>query len=222
MNAKLSLPNQKNYGYELAYKLACEQLGSVDIKEQCHRSGARYVINDSKELVIVQYLNQPYQVTFPTGEVSLVTSQAEVPIKDKILILHYLILAKGTPLADKLIAFSELPEGANYFPTFSKRSIEPLIRYFGQEPEKLEVAAKKLGGQRVNLGDVAVTIPGFSRVPVTVVLWRGDEEFSARGSILFDASISSYLSTYDITVLCENITWRLIRSLPEDKIRCQK
>jgi hypothetical protein len=215
----LSLPNQKNYEYglKLAYKLAGEQLGKVNIKEQCRKSGAKYSVVDSQELVIIEYLNQSYQVTFPDIQISLVDSKAEVPIKDKILILHYLTLAKGTPIANKLIAFKELPEGANYSPTFSKRSIEPLIKNFGREPQRLIEAAERLGGRKVDHGDVAVTINVFSRVPITIVLWQGDEEFPPRSNILFDATISDYLFTEDITVLCETITWKLVRYLREGK-----
>jgi hypothetical protein len=215
----LSLPNQKNYeyGYKLAYKLAGEQLGRVDIEEQCRKSGARYQIINSRQLITVEYLNQSYQITLPDVQVSLMNSEAEVPLKDKILILHYLTQATGVTITNKFIAFPELPEGANYFPTFSKRSIEPLINYFGIEPRRLLEAAERLGGHKVDYGDVAVTINVFSRVPITIVLWQGDEEFPPRSNILFDASIPGYLSTYDITVLCETITWKVVRFLREGK-----
>jgi len=217
----LPLPSQKNYeySYELAYKLAGEQLSKVDIEKQCHKSGSRYLVIDSQKAIIVEYLNQSYQITLPDIQISLVDSKAEVPIKDRILILHYLTLAKGVPVTNKLIAFTELPEGANYFPTFSKRSIEPLINHFGQQPHRLMDVAGKLGGHKVDYGDVAVAINAFSRVPVTLVLWQGDEEFPPRGNILFDATISDYLSTYDITVLCENIIWKLIRFLREGSVK---
>jgi hypothetical protein len=217
----LSLPEQRNYeyGYKLALKLAGEQLGRVDIEEQCRKSGARHLVVNSQELIIVEYLNQSYQVTFPDIQISLVKDKAEVPIKERILILHYLTQAKGTPIANKFIAFKELPEGASYFPTFSKRSIEPLVKHFGREPQRLIEAAERLNGRKVDYGDVAVTINGFSRVPVTLVLWRGDEEFPPRGNILFDASIPSYLSTYDITVLCETITWKLVKFLREGRVK---
>jgi hypothetical protein len=217
-NSSLSLPRYKNYeyGYESAYKLAREQLAGVDnLEQQCLKSGAEYKVIDSRKVIIVEYLKQRYQVTFPDIDISLVGGEGEVPIKDKILILHYLTLAKGVPISHKLIAFQELPEGANYFPTFSKRSIEPLIKYFGSHPHRLIDAAGRLGGQEVDYGDVAVEISGFKLVPITIVLWRGDEEFPPRGNILFDASISGYLSTYDITVLCENIAWRLVRAFKE-------
>ena len=212
------MPSQKNheYGYELAYKLACEQLAKInDIEQLCLKSGARYQVIDSKKVIIIEYLNQSYLITLPDIEISLLDSEQDVPLKDKILMLHYLTWAKGTPLANRLIAFKELSEGSNYFPTFSKRAIKPLLGPFGAEPGRLIGAAGKLGGRKADYGDVAVTINAFCRVPITIVLWRGDDEFAPEGSILFDASISDYLSTYDIAELCESIARRLIKRLRE-------
>jgi len=217
-NSSLSVPEYKNYeyGYNLAYKLAGEQLAATgDLKQRCLKSGADYKRAGSKEIVTVEFLNQAYRVTLPDIDVSLVGGGAEVPISDKILILHYLTLASGAALSDKPIAFQELPEGASYQRTFSKRSIEPLVKYFGGEPKRLIEVARRLGGRQADYGDAAVTISGFKMVPVTLVLWGGDEEFPARGNILFDDTISGYLSTYDITVLCDAITWRLVRFLRE-------
>jgi len=213
-NRYLPLVNQKDYeyGYELAYKLACEQLAKIDnIEQQCGKSGARYQEIDSKKVIIIEYLNQSYQITLPDIEISLTNSEERVPIRDKLLILHYLTLAKGSPATNKLITYRELPEGANYFPTFSKRTIRVLLDHFGKEPRRLVDTAEKLGGHKVDYGDVAVTINAFSQVPITLVLWQGDTELAPEGSIIFDATISDYLSTEDITVLCETITWRLIK-----------
>lgn len=216
----LSLPNQRNYeyGYELAYKLAGEQLAGLDdIEQQCLRSGARCQVIDSQKTIIIEYLNQSYQIVFPDIDISLIDSEEKVPIRDKVLILHYFTQAKGTPLTNRIIAHKELPEGVNYFPTFSKRAIKPLLDHFGKEPYRLIGVAEKLGGHRADYGDVAVTIDAFSRVPITLVLWRGDEEFAPEGNILFDSTISDYLATEDITVLCETISWRLVKYLKQSQ-----
>ncbi len=130
-----TLPSQKNekYGYELAYKLAREQLTKIeDIEQQCLKSGASYQVVDSRKVIIIQYLNQPYQITLPDIDISLKDSEKEVPLRDKILILHYLTLAKGTPVANKIIAYKELPEGAIYFPTFLQKSSKAPFRLFWQ------------------------------------------------------------------------------------------
>ena len=202
------------YGYELAYKLACEKLASSeDIEQQCLKSGAVYRVADSQKAITIEYLNQSYQITFPDIEVSLTDSGEGVPLKDKILILHYLTLAKGTPATNRWIAYKELPEGANYFPTFAKRAIKPLLDHFGKEPQQLIDVAKKLGGRKTDYGNVSVTINAFSRIPITLILWQGDDEFAPEGSIIFDSNISDYLSTEDVIVLCEILIWRLVKSL---------
>ncbi len=205
-------PNVREYAHRLAYKLACAQLANLDdIEQQCLRSGAQYLA--SEKAITIDYLNQSYRISLPDAEVSLMTGGEAIPIRDKILILHYFTRAKGTPLSYKMITYKELPEGINYYPTFFKRAIQPIVNHFGNQPEKLLDIARILGGLRADYGDVAVTIKAFSRVPVTPVLWKGDKEFAPEGNIMFDNTISDYLPTEDITVLCEALAWRLVRLL---------
>lgn len=216
MEKHFSLPGEKGYdkAYELAYKLACDRLVKIDdINDQCRRSGARYHETTSKKEIILEYINRPHLISLPQVEVSLVDSDEQVPIREKVLILHYFISAKGTPLANQLINFRELEEGNVYAPTFAKRTIEPLLNNFGKEPRLLLDIGAKLGGVKADYGDVGITIKAFPYVPVTIVLWRGDEEFAPQGNVLFDVTISDYLPTEDITVLSEIITWRLLRYL---------
>ena len=199
-------------GYEQAIKIYSEQLAELeDIDQQCLKSGARCEGAGSQKVIVLEFLNRSYRVVLPNADVSLVDSDEEVPLKEEVLILCYLASAKGTPLTNNVITFREVPDGANYFPVFFKRAIKPLLDRFGEEPERLIEVAEELGGRRADYGDVAVTINAFSRVPVTLVLWRGDDEFTPDGGILFDASISDYLSSYAITELCENIAWKLVR-----------
>lgn len=213
-DSTLLLPAHKNYeyGYDSAYRVAGEQLAQIrDIRQQSLNSGAQYREMDSRQLIVIEYLNRSYHIVLPGAEVSLADSQEEVPIRNKLLILHYFIRAKGTPLSNQVITYKELPEGANYFPTFAKRAIRPLLGSFGEEPERLIRFAPRLGGHEADYGDVAVTIDAFPRVPITIVLWRGDAEFAPEGNILFDSTISDYLSAEDINVLCETISWSLVR-----------
>lgn len=202
------------YGYQLAYKIACEQLENVDsIEEQCLKSGARCTVVDSQRVITVDYLNRPHRVTLPDVDVRLEGSEEEVPLREKVLILHYLIQAKGTLPSNKLIAYKELPGGLSYLPVFSKRTIGPLVRHFGNEPERLLEVAKLVGGRSAEYGDVAVTIDAFSRVPITFVLWRGDDEFPPDGNIVFDSTVSDYLTTDDVNAVTEMIAWKLVRLL---------
>ena len=201
-------------GYQLAYQLACEELGNIDdIEQLCLRSGASYKVIDSKKTIALEYLSRSHQVTLPDIEISLEDSEEEVPLVDQILILHYLLQAKGTPLSNEMIGYKHLPGGSVYFPTFSKRAIKPIVDSFGKEPARLLDVAAAIGGREAAHGDVAVTIDAFRRVPITFVLWRGDEEFAADGNILFDSTVSDYLTTDDINAVCGIIAWKLVRGL---------
>jgi len=211
-NRHSSSHGSRERGFELPYRLAREQLAKIsDVEEQCHRSGARYV---GPNKIIIDYLNKPYHITLPDIEISLEDSKVEVPLKDKILILHYFTLAKGTPATGILVTYKQLPGGVSYFPAFSQRAIKPFVNHFGKEPELLIDIAAKFGGYKADYGDVSVTINAFKHVPITFALWRGGEEFAPSGSVLFDANISDYLSTEDVTVLCETIAWKLVKNSP--------
>ena len=211
-NHRSSSHGSREQGFGLSYKLAREQLSKIrDIQEQCRKSGARYV---GPNEIVINYLNQPYHITLPDGEILLEDSNVEVPLKDKILILHYFTLAKDTPATDILITYKQLPGGISYFPAFSQRAIAPFVNHFGKNPELLIKAAAKLGGHETDYGDMSVTVNAFDHVPITLVLWRGDEELAPNGNILFDANISDYLSTEDVTVLSETIIWKLVKDIP--------
>ena len=199
-------------GFDVSYKLALERVAKInDIKEQCRKSGANYL---GPHKIGINYLNQQYHILLPDVKILLGDGGTEASLRDKILILHYFAEAKGIQATGKLIAYKQLPGGISYFPAFSRRAITPLVKHFGKSPELLRKAAAKLGGREADYGDLSMTINAFDHVPITLVLWRGDEELAPNGNILFDANISDYLSTEDVTVLTETIIWKLVKDNP--------
>ena len=213
---RIDVPDNKNYEYALeqAYMLVREKLLNIENLEQhCNNSDSRYGERDGKKNIKVNYLGEEYTVVLPEIVVFKEEAKNEIPFREKILILHYLVQAKGTPPSGKYITFRELPEGPVYFRTFSKRTIQPLIDNFGKVTGGLLDAGKDFGGVPADLGDTSIIVPAFNRVPVTIVLWKGDEEFPPEGSVLFDANVLDYLTTEDVTVVSEVITWKLVRKL---------
>jgi hypothetical protein len=212
----VNVPDNKNYEYALeqAYTLVREKLLNIeDIRRHCSKSDSRYSEKDGVINIMVRYLGEEYTVEFPEMEVNKENDKNGIPFREKVLILHYLAQAKGTPPSGKYITFRELPEGPVYFRTFSKRTIQPLIKNFGEDPARIIEVGKDIGGVPSDMGDTSILIPAFSRVPVTVVIWKGDEEFPPEGSMVFDANIQDYLTTEDVTVVSEVITWKLVRKL---------
>jgi hypothetical protein len=211
----LVLPDQKNFetAYSLALKLVKEKLAwREDIPELCQLSGSQFNNSGGSPAICLRYLNQEYRITVPDFTVTTGDNLGEVDAKDQLLILHYLERARGTKLTHKVIAYQELKEGSVYFPSFLQRTVNPLVEHFGQQPAKLISSASALGGVKVDFGDAAVVIPAFSRVPLTYIVWKGDDEFQSNATVLFDSAICDYLSTEDVIVLCQTVTWKLVRS----------
>ncbi len=207
---RLNIPENRNYEYGLnqACQITSEKLASADIGEVCRKSGAKQDGNS----IALNYVNTTYRIALPDAKVTA-GNGGKLPLREKILILHYLDTAKGTPLSNKLITFKELPEGTSYFRTYNQRTLKPLAGFFGKEQAKLIEIAAGLGGRKAELGDASITINAFPKVPITFVLWKGDNEFPPEANILFDSTITDYLPVEDIIVLCETITWRLVKSL---------
>jgi len=203
------------YSSEATYTSACEALAAIpNIREQCARAGAEY--DEGSNRITVGYLNRKYVLTLSDCQISpedqYTDTHEKITAMDKTLIAHYLTLAKGTALSGKPITYKQVPGGIPYFARFSHLAMDPLISHFGEKPELLIPAAEKMGGTRVNRGDAAITISAFSRVPITIVLQGGDEEFPATATVLFDSTIPDYLPSEDIRILCEIITAKLIKS----------
>lgn len=128
-----------------------------------------------------------------------------VPAKDftAILILHYLAKkAQGLPrLKEEWLPFRELSGIEGYYDAFRKRSIEPIIRKYGSNPEGILQDLARFSAKVAKHGDVGITLDAFEGVPALVALWRADEEFGADANIFFDKSITEIFCIEDIVVL---------------------
>lgn len=173
-------------------------------------SRAEYRPNPSGGTIELLVLNRPITITWPEGKIMAPAGTKELSFQEQGLVMHYLIQAKGAPITETWITFREIPSGEFYYSAFVKRAKEPLVKTFGDQPDLLVELGLKMGGTRGKEGDASLYFKAFPCIPVCLVLWAGDEEFPPDGNILFDASISKYLSAEDIAVLSGMIVYPLI------------
>lgn len=151
----------------------------------------------------VKFLADEY--TVDTQEHKITSLSCNVPAKDfaAVLILHYLAKKlQGLPAVSGVwLNFRELSGIEGYLTAFRKRSVEPILRKYGSNPEGMLLALERLPAKRVTQADVGIVVEAFEGVPVLVELWRGDSEFPAEANILFDKSITEIFCTEDIIVL---------------------
>lgn len=200
---------QKQRYYRQAFDLACEEVRSRDPAVMAARSGAHYQVRDEKKQLTILFFDDPYTIAFP--EIEITSSQKRtVSLVTRIILLHYLIRADGTEPKGDLIPYKEIPGGLMYAGVFQKRVADPLIDVFGQTPEDFLRAGLAMGGEQSAFGDVSFTLKALPRVFLTLVFWRGDEEFPPSIQVLFDRVIDGYLSLEDVVVLGEMTSKRLI------------
>jgi len=134
----------------------------------------------------------------------------ELPLTEQILILHYLENTSGAEPEGANIDFKQVPQGGFYWSAFVSRALKPLLGTFGMDTDFYLQVAEDQGGEPQPFGDAAARFLAFPLVPVTHVLWRGDEEFDPEASILFDSTIPEHLSTEDIAALAGASVYRLM------------
>jgi hypothetical protein len=205
------LSEREKFNLGVALDKAVKELSEQDPKFVCLNSGVIY--NREQESFILPYLNRKYFIHHRSGEVKSLLDGRGVSIQLQILFLHYLSHADGTPLKKEWITFKELPGGLIYVEPYQKRTIKPLLKYFGQKAEKFVETALSLGGEKASFGDASIILRPLPRVPLGFVLWEGDEEFPPSANILYDASAAHYLPTEDYALLPGLIIWEMAAML---------
>jgi hypothetical protein len=208
----MSKKSTQEEAVELALYSAQKQLGTKDPKVVAERSGAALSTGDGGQYLKLTFLNRTYWVFFPEGAVRDEAGE-EPPLVRRVLILHYLIQARGKGLASRWVDFRSLPGGVAYYPVFRGRVISRLVRMFGQRPPALIAAAAPLGGRPIEMADVGVEIQAFPRVPVVFALWEASDEFGPEGTVMFDDSLPTFLETEDAIIVCEEILGGLKHSV---------
>ena len=180
-------------GYGDALTLAANKLGEIPPETVCKTSGARYD-------------NGTYYLKW-FGVEQDVQSASDT---HKILWLHYLAANGSQNISGRLIAYREAAPALFYEPNFYKRAVNPLVKCFGKNPEALVEIGESTGGRRESLGDASITIDVLPYLPVTFVIWKGDDEFPPDGIILFDQTAVTWMSPEDLAVLASSAVYELI------------
>jgi len=194
--------------YINARQIAVEKLSKESFDNIAKRSGFE-TLRDN--VLKVPFLDRVYQVNFPDFEFKNVSEkETAVPIQEQVLILHYLMAESTKKLTGNWIAYREITEASFYFSAFVKRAIDPLKKVFGRNIPGLSKAANNINGKAIDIGDVGFEFKFFPKVPLQLILWEGDDEFSPEANILFDETIGEILSPEDVAWLSGMLVYRLI------------
>lgn len=127
-------------------------------------------------------------------------------------LLRYLLGAKDMFPRGQQAPFRKLPGAAAVADSFRGRVIEPLTSTFSAAPDKLLNAGLLLGGRETpNMGDCAVEVTVFPRIPVTFVVWAATPAMPAAANVFFDTTAVSHIEI-DMLALATEWTLSLLKS----------
>jgi hypothetical protein len=200
--------------YRQALELGRKKLSGKDLDLIASFSGAEIQRDKQGGTGLrLNFLNKEILMSWPELEFSYKNSPEELPIQQRILLLHYLHgtrSSKGAAIKGEWIAFQDVPDGKFYLDAFLKRAKTPLVKAFGTHPELLvEMAKKAYAAMPFDHGDFSVVVKALPQVPVALILWEGDDEFPPEGNILFDRNISDIFSAEDIAWLAGMVVYPL-------------
>jgi hypothetical protein len=200
------LPKQDNY--EQALKIGLEIFDRRDPGRVAEKARVQLV---GRSLVI-PHLDKEISLNVDTHRFSFRETDEEAPIWLAILAIHYLNNADGRHPTGRLKHFREFKEGHFYEPAFNRRTKEILVSVFGSNPGPMTKAGEKLKGKVLQTGDAAVELSYFPCVPITCILWRGDEEFPAEATVLFDETADIFFSAEDMAVAGQMAVLELLKA----------
>jgi hypothetical protein len=182
-----------------------EQLKKLDCAETAQRAKCEYL--SDKERYIIKLLNIEYVVDLSGGKIYSCredSTQKPAAFLEELCLLAYLIHAKEIPLANKLVRAETLPGGQFFFRGIHKLPIEKLEKAFGACPQALLEISDQFKAKKCEFGDASISLYILPRLLLTIVIWRGCEEFEARASILFDQT-AAYQMPLDALLASVNL-----------------
>jgi len=210
------MPNPETDDLSKAITLGWEILAQKIPREVVENGNVEH--DKESNTFTVKMLENLYDVDLNNKSIIMSASEPgkeSVPGYVVVLILHYLAQAKNIPFSDELTTFRQLPKGGDaYYPAFKNRAIDPLVEKFGKNPDELlQVATSKLGASVFDRGDASVKITVFSKIPVVIIIWEGEEEANIppAANILFDRTASDHLPVEDLSVVGSIVSRKLVK-----------
>ena len=188
-----------------SFWLTLQTLAPSDV---CARSSAIYHADGYYSLIC---MNGKIKI-YPEAGVITDTAQdkASIPPEFELLLLSYLIKSKDIPVKGEWISEKDIPGGSMFFRGPHALPTHELEEVYGEDPGGFESRGKALDGKPGSFGDISMEFQVLPRIPVTIVLWIGDDEFPPRCHFLFDSTIRHHFPLDVVLALTNTMVSRFL------------
>jgi hypothetical protein len=142
--------------------------------------------------------------------------KSDDPLLELVTVLYLVNVKDIYPIGTDIVGTKDLKEG-HFFQGPHALKIDPLIKRYGRDLVRFKAAAEYLQGAARDMADAAYMLLPFPRVPLYYLLWKGDDEFEPRMTVLFDRSIEQVFAADAIWALVNRVSTAFLER-PEKSI----
>lgn len=196
---------RENRAFMEMMKVAREWLAGRDPLEIAEKTGIFY--DEEKACFHLLSMGTEIRIHYPDYEITPYVNEWQ-----QLIILHYMNLADGTPLAGNWMSIREVKDGLIRGGDFDLRCENVIRRRLGQiSAEELSEKCRRIGGRMVaSNADFTVRFDFLPYYPLLLKLWFADEEFPASGKLLVDAGADHYLTIEDAVTAGQVVMEKLV------------
>jgi len=168
-----------------------ELLSELSHESVCRNSCAAF--DKQRELYVLRSFGFDIDIVPDKKEIS-----SDSPCSDVLLgglgeharfsLLWYLANAKDIPLSGRLVRPDNIRGGHLFTKGTHLLPMDRLAREYSADIEGFISKGRMLGAEVLEYGDASLRLFPVPRVPVVLILWKGDGEFPARADFLFDST----------------------------------
>ncbi len=188
----MTIPLNIKTGEEEAWK----QLKVLKYEEVC--CNAKVTYDKSENAYILKSFGHHINISILNKDLSSDSQEANLQLKklgdySRLSVLWYIVTAKDIVPSNKMVRPADLKGGSIYSKGSHVLPLERIADKYGSDIKGFLQRGNEIGGEKLAYGDASIKLYPFPRVPVIIILWKGDDEFASRSDILFDATCESHL-----------------------------
>ena len=170
-----------------------QDLAQKDPEDVCRRALCRY--DGNKGCYTLSVWGEDYGI-YPDDSriIRLCDDKSDIKTFQGLFMVHYLLTSKEIPINKEWISAKDIPGGVTFFRGPHEIPAFLIEKRYGDNVEGFSDTCGQLDGIPLDMADQAYSFRIAPRIPVAVLLWKGDDEFPAESKMLFDRSIIEHLA----------------------------
>ena len=167
-----------------------QDLGALDPEDAIQRTGCAF--DQASKVFRIKIWDRTYEADPAKQRISVPGGQSHGAYM-ALFVLHCLMRAQGISLSGQWVSEKDLPSGAAFFRGPHTLPTRMVAQTFENDLEGFNRRCELLGGSPLDMADAAFAFEITPKIPVAVLFWLGDADFTSEVKLLFDRTIALHL-----------------------------